>query len=332
MTKVISAPHWDYGKIKALIEGRIEERYDLEYKSAGALDSRNPKVKLEIAKDASAMANSAGGTIIYGIAEGENSTGAPYADRIDPIDRSVFSSDTLDQIIQSVQPKIEDLRITPIDIPESPGRAVYVVTIPQSDTAHQATDKKYHMRHNTTTAAMDDYQIRDVMNRSKHPKIDVSFDFKPFPEHMGLTISVGNEGKVSARTVRVFIRMPMCLGVKFPDREGLPHSDIKTFTTEYCWKNLHYDFVGKSAASDATRSGWGDTKPTEDCFVTRDTPILPRTDLTSAYGLSLTPDSIDQLKGKEISWEAYADNAPVQQGTLDLSDIYTQLEEYYANQ
>ena len=68
-------------------------------------------------------------------------------------------------------------------------------------------------------------------------------------------------------------------------------------------------------------------------YVTRDSRrSCRRTDLTSAYGLGLTPDSIDQLKGKEISWEAYADNAPVQQGTLDLSDIYTQLEEYYANQ
>lgn len=329
MREPASDTNWNYPKIVALIDGRIEERYDLEYKGAGALDPKNPKSKKEIVKDASAMANSAGGTIIYGIAEQQNDGGAPCAERIDPIDRSKFSSDTLDQVIQSVQPKIEGVRITPIDIPEKPGMAVYVVTIPQSGTAHQATDKKYHKRRNTTTSAMDDYEIRDVMNRSKFPKITVSFIFDPFPESIGLRIQVTNEGGVIARHVRIFIQLPMTLGIKIPEREGHAFTDVKSSTTEYCWKNLHYDFVGKSVASNETRSGWGDTKPTEDCFVTRDAPILPRTNLTSAYALGITPQSYDRIRDKEISWEAYADNAPPTSGSVDLTEVCEGVDEYY---
>lgn len=320
---------WSFEKIKSLIEGGIEERYDLEFKGARALKSKDPKSKNEIVKDVSAMANSAGGTIIYGIAETTGSGGAPYAESIEPIDRSIFSSDTLDQVIQSIQPRIDGLRIVPIDITNCPGQAVYVVQVPQSDTAHQASDKKYHKRQNTTTVAMDDYEIRDVMNRSKHPKIEIDFEFTPFPNHIGLRIKVGNSGGVIARHVRVFIQMPISLGIKVPEREGLPNMDVRRCTTEYCWKNLHYDFVGKSPASEATRKGWGDAKPTEDCYITRDSPILPSTNLTSTYALSLLPKNIEQIVDKKIHWEAYADNAPTVSGKFDLSKTYNDLEEFY---
>lgn len=319
--KEASSLGWDLDEIQALIDGGIEERYDLEFKGAGSLDRRNPKSKTEITKDVSAMANSAGGTIIYGIAEATNAGDAPYAERIDPIDRSVFSSDALDQVIQSVQPKIEGIRITPIDIPGAPGQAVYVVTIPQSDTAHQAKDQKYHKRRNTTTDAMDDYEIRDIMNRSKHPKIRISFVFETYRDRLGLKVCVGNQGKVLARHVRAFIRMPMRLGIDIQEREGRPHVDIQSSTTTYCWKNLHYDFVGKSLSSEATHSGYAGTRKTEDCYITRGSPILPGTHQTSTYALSMTPDCLNALEGEEITWEAYADSAPVETGRLDLTTI-----------
>jgi hypothetical protein len=51
-----------------LIRDKIEENFTLEYKSSGAL-ARDEKSKREITKDVSAMANSAGGVLIYSLAE-----------------------------------------------------------------------------------------------------------------------------------------------------------------------------------------------------------------------------------------------------------------------
>lgn len=332
MSEATKPPAWNLSRIQALVDGGIEERYDLEFKGSGALDRRKPEWQTEITKDVSAMANSAGGTIIYGIAEKDSPGSAAYADKPDPVDRSAFSSDTLDQVIQSIQPKIDGVRITPVDVPSEPGKAFYIVTIPQSTTAHQARDKRYHQRQNTTTAFMEDYQVRDVMNRAKFPSVKVSFIFETFPDTIGLKICVHNEGKVAANLVRVFIRLPMCMGLKIQEREGRLNSDIQTMTHEYCWKNLHFDFVGKSLASEATHSGWAGTKPTEDCYVTRDSPILPGMSLTSSHALSLTPQNFDQIKGKQITWEAYADNAPARSGALELDEIHEQLSLHYNKQ
>ena len=51
----------------ALISAGVEESAALDYKRADSLNKRDDKKKTEITKDVSSFANSAGGTIIYGI-------------------------------------------------------------------------------------------------------------------------------------------------------------------------------------------------------------------------------------------------------------------------
>ena len=53
---------------KLYIDEGIEESLNLDYKAAGALGKTDGKKK-EISKDVSAMANSDGGRIIYGVPE-----------------------------------------------------------------------------------------------------------------------------------------------------------------------------------------------------------------------------------------------------------------------
>ncbi|MEA5080437.1 MAG: helix-turn-helix domain-containing protein [Bacteroidota bacterium] len=54
--------------IRQLIYLKVEESIQLDFKQAESL-GKNDKKKLEIAKDVSAFANSAGGYIVYGIKE-----------------------------------------------------------------------------------------------------------------------------------------------------------------------------------------------------------------------------------------------------------------------
>src|SRR5687767_12659316 len=61
----MESDEWDEKALLALIGPQpVEESQTLEYKAADAIHD-----KAEISKDISAMANAAGGTIIYGIAE-----------------------------------------------------------------------------------------------------------------------------------------------------------------------------------------------------------------------------------------------------------------------
>lgn len=59
---------WDEERLQAYVDNFIEESSTLDYKAADALGLTDRKRK-EITKDVSAMANSAGGVIIYGLKE-----------------------------------------------------------------------------------------------------------------------------------------------------------------------------------------------------------------------------------------------------------------------
>lgn len=52
--------------LQAMIDGQVQESLHLDYKSSPALSMKS---RDEIAKDVSAMANSDGGLIVYGVEE-----------------------------------------------------------------------------------------------------------------------------------------------------------------------------------------------------------------------------------------------------------------------
>jgi hypothetical protein len=187
--------------LQSLIENKVEESLNLEYKSSGALGKQNNKTT-EISKDVSSLANSDGGIIIYGIAE-DNNNHLPK--EIDPIDRKQFSNEWLEQIIQSkIRPRLNDFKIYPIDIELN--KVVYVVKVGKSNTAHQADDKRYYKRFNFQSTAMYDYEVRDILNRTKNPEISLDFKFKN--QHKEIIIYAINSGSVYAKYVNVKFRIP----------------------------------------------------------------------------------------------------------------------------
>ena len=159
--------------LQRLIDEKIEESTVLEYKASFAV--QNTKWREELAKDVSAMANSNGGTVIFGIKQKDTGNGHAVAHKLTPIPISEMSKDKLSQLLSSnIQPIIDNLEIT--YIPDGNDCGFFVVDIPQSNTAHQnRLTHIYYKRRNATVEAMEDYEVRDVMNRSKTPIIDIDF-------------------------------------------------------------------------------------------------------------------------------------------------------------
>ena len=73
----------DIEDINFLIDNSVEESTELEYKRSFA--KSNKDWKKELAKDVSAMANSNGGIIVYGLKEKEISKGHSVPEDISPI-------------------------------------------------------------------------------------------------------------------------------------------------------------------------------------------------------------------------------------------------------
>jgi hypothetical protein len=156
---------WNRDKIQAMLKNQVEENIHLDYKAADALVLSESK-KNDISKDVSAFANSDGGVIIYGVREytGEKEH---LPEKLDPVNRQNVSKETLEQIInQRISPRIHGLIIHPVGASDiNPDDVIYVVEIPKGNTAHQASDKRYYRRFNFQSIPMDDWEIKDIINR-----------------------------------------------------------------------------------------------------------------------------------------------------------------------
>lgn len=167
---------WSLDKLKQYIADGIEENIHLDYKAAGSIDNKDEKKK-EISKDISAFANSDGGTIIYGVREFSDKNKKHLPEKIEPIDRLEYSKEWLEQIINStISPRVPGIIITPIQIGNiDENKVVYIVDIPKSTTAHQAKDKRYYRRYNFESIMMEDWEIKDIINRQTRTQVDIKF-------------------------------------------------------------------------------------------------------------------------------------------------------------
>ena len=157
-----------------MIQGGVQESLLLDYKRCAALDKRNPKSRSDLSKDVSAFANSAGGTLIYGVEE-ENHLPKQIDAGFDPKD---VTREWLEQVITStIQRRIDGVRIKQIELKKNrPGRVAYVVHVPQSNRApHMAEDHVFYKRYNFQSVPMEEYEIRDVGRRYDAPDLQLDF-------------------------------------------------------------------------------------------------------------------------------------------------------------
>ncbi|MBX9934772.1 MAG: ATP-binding protein [Methylobacterium sp.] len=174
--------------LERLVQERLNESLTLEYKGSPALNRTNDG-RSELVKDVTALANAAGGQIIYGIRERE---GVPTG--IDEgIDRAQITPEWIEQVIgTNSSPRLQSLSITEIGLSSEPNRVAYVINVPQSESfaPHQnSIDHKYYRRFERRSVPMADYEIRDAMLRNQKPVLQVEFKFPSETGHIELNNS-----------------------------------------------------------------------------------------------------------------------------------------------
>ena len=227
-----------------LIANKTQESAFIEFKASPSLNLSDAKVKIELSKDVASFANSGGGIIYYGIKELDN-----IADSIDQgVDLNEISKERIEQvIISNIQPRINDIKIIPISLDiSSPGNFAIAIVIPESYTAHQSGDKKYYKRFNFLATAMEDYEIRDVMNRRKYSLIKPIFSYQLINQNSNLHeyklfLELENIGQIRAHQIKIEIHFPTKLIVEHSPLFYLMPSQVKfelpyklTYLTKYC--------------------------------------------------------------------------------------------------
>lgn len=279
------------GAIDELIKAKVPESLELDYKESPSLENTD-KRKNEISKDISAFANSAGGSIVYGVVE-KNHEPQNIDTGVDP---QTISREWLENVITSrIHPKIPDVVINPITL--SSGNCIYLVYIPQSYTAHQAHDKRYYKRHNFKSEPMEDYEVRDVMNRTKWPILKPLFSLKQsISATRNLDVTIENRGPVRVTDFALKVTVPGATALE-------P-------------KVQHFDHVIRSNV----KEGYQDLMLRSPGLNL--TPIFPGDSLTvTQRGTQLSfvlKCSPEQLKDEKLYWIIYADDAPPRSGEEDF--------------
>lgn len=329
---------WDEMTIQQYIDDKTQESLVLEYKAADALLKTDGKKK-EITKDVSAMANSAGGIIVYGIQEYQQPDKKHLPEKIGPIDQTQFTKEWLEQVINTIRPRIDGLTIHPVPIASAPSHVVYVVEISQSATAHQATDWRYYKRFNFQSVPMEDYEIRDVMNRAVVPDARVEFGLHLInvsdqePDYRRrLRVIVKNGGIQVISRFKIILTIANLAGwceedISIDDMTELEHiSDDGAIT--YTFHGQAVDRIDLEIVYQANMVLF----PQEEIdigekikWAFRDCPISREEPERDPY--SYEPSTDDEWRRWAekrkwlLKWTLYADNMPRKQGTIPISEL-----------
>ncbi len=166
---------WDENDLLDMVKAGTQESIELDFKESGSLQTTDKK-KDDISKDVSAFANSAGGTIVYGMTEDKVTHVATGLDT--GSNPAEITKEWLEQVINSkIHRRIDGVRIRQIELTTThPGKVAYVVYVPSSTRApHQASDKRFYKRFNFQSVPMEEYEIRDVSRRGEVPDLRIEF-------------------------------------------------------------------------------------------------------------------------------------------------------------
>ncbi len=308
---------WDQVRVQAYIDNAVEESINLDYKAADALGSHDGKKsdekKREITKDVSAMANSAGGLIIYGLKEYDEADKKHLPEAISPIDRTQFSKEWLEQVINNIQPPIPGLRVHPVPLDNlTPNGVAYIVEIPESYTAHQARDLRYYMRYNFESKPMEDYMVRMVMNRAIIPDADVEFFVSRASNQNAFQLKpiIRNKGKATINDAKLEILFPVLHNPEWyastVDIAGELQLDIKSNNVS-SFDEVQHRFKFR-------RIIWrskGVLFPDDSVQITEDVYISYRVGNPEFFQNPLA----------RMEWRSFADAMPVREGIIHLSEL-----------
>lgn len=130
--------------LQSLVNGAPEGR-QIEYKRQLPGNSRDEGI--EFLKDVTAMANTHGGDILYGVGEGKDAGGNTVAVAIDGVageDADKVKLRLEDVIRNGVRPRLIGLRIEPVSLAN--GNQVFIVRVPRSWNAPHVVDYQRHWR------------------------------------------------------------------------------------------------------------------------------------------------------------------------------------------
>jgi len=303
---------WTEADLQNLISVSAQETSKLEFKRCHSLLKKgveSGKSKSDVSVDVSAFANSDGGTIVYGMIEKDG-----FAEKLDEgYDPKELPKEWLESVIHdNIKPPIKGVQINSIPLTSSSGdRVVHIVSIPKGETCHQAADNKYHRRTNTSNRELEHWEIEEIKDRAKKPKVDVFFYATPTgPGGTGqyLNIQLKNSGGTRARDLKVVFTLPRIEKHKL---KGIKSRPISISTEHRPVAGLEYVIQRSDQV----------LFPQDDCHLTDNDRhfFMVTHDRNANYDTTL----LDLVIGDSanLTWTLYVDDMEPKKGQILLGEI-----------
>jgi hypothetical protein len=314
------------------LKGR-EESIRLEFKAGALFDETQQKWLAVLAKEVSAFANTEGGVLVLGVTE-ERKEKVRAAGEADGVPDAV-PTDQLQRLIEgNVSPYLPGIRLHRVPLSSRPGRAVFVVDVPQGATAYQANDGPYYGRSELEAKYLPDHEIRLRMARGKVARAGVHLRL--------LSITLGKDQEVRLRDEHrpVLEALRADPGTAFQNHAQIIADlwgarfvpDLVSFELtlrndgEVTIREPVLQLVEQS--SESLVAGWhiqGGSLPTrlpvqgEVLYPGDEQPIDgSRRNLRCTRDAPLTPGDYT------LHWKVFLDNSPPSHGELDLADFIEQ--------
>ena len=181
---------WDESDLQFLIDNRLGETVEREYKKTICIDK--PSERKELCKDVSAMANSQGGLIIFGVEESASQDSGSIPVALSPIQDFALKEKAQQIVLDGVQPRMEFRfysfasangkgEYILLDVPKS-FRGLHMVTL--------GSENRYFIRRDFQAVPMTPFEIEEayrmytVMENATDQRVS-GFRSKSFPNAFG---------------------------------------------------------------------------------------------------------------------------------------------------
>jgi hypothetical protein len=200
--------------ITQLVTERRQENIELEFKtkanSGNGAAEKPDRINLGITL--SALANSMGGLLVWGIEARKDADGVDCANSPAPVaDIARFKSEVMRLVSQAIMPRHEGILVEAIPAAHPAGAGYLVIHVERSERRpHRCEfgDKQYFKRIGDSSVAMEHYDIEDSFRRFVVPTLDVMHQFHRGGSargggtnynEIGVRLFLNNRSPVSAR-------------------------------------------------------------------------------------------------------------------------------------
>lgn len=166
--------------VEAMLKRKEQEDVDLDFKvkldpTRGDLDKKEREI---LAPALSAMANSMGGAVIYGIDCRKGSDQVDGAEAAQPITGLArFTSDLRINIPNLAMPRLEEVSIDVLERPGSVDCGIVMISVARSERrphrSEAAGDKRYYKRSGSNTVQMEHFDIEDAFSRQSVARLEL---------------------------------------------------------------------------------------------------------------------------------------------------------------